>query len=62
MLTCMNVPAGRPPSENPRSKVIPVRLTEDEHALIVRAAQAAGEPVGVWIRTKAVAAAKRAKT
>jgi uncharacterized protein (DUF1778 family) len=48
---------GRPPVENPRNKRVMVNLTDDEHALITEAAE--GQTVGVWIREKAVAAAKR---
>lgn len=50
---------GRPPSDNPRVKVIPIRLADDEHAAIAEAATRAGVPVGTWARDKLLAAAKR---
>lgn len=57
----MSPRTGRPVSDNPHSRVIPIRLTEDQYALIEEAAERAGTRAGVWIREKAVAAAKRAK-
>jgi uncharacterized protein (DUF1778 family) len=52
---------GRPPTDNPRTHVVPVRLSEDEMRLVRSAAETAGETVGAWLRAKAVAAAKRAR-
>lgn len=52
---------GRPPSENPRGKVVSVRLTPDEHAAASAAAQRAGQGLGPWMRDRIVAAAKRAR-
>lgn len=50
---------GRPAAEDPRSKTRGIRFTEAEDALIVEVAHTAGDKPSEWIRTKAVAAAKR---
>ena len=52
---------GRPPVDKPRRNVQSVRLSDDELLDVMNAAEKAGVPVGVWIRDKTVAAAKRAK-
>lgn len=52
---------GRPPSDNPRNNVIPVRLADNEKALIEAAAAKAGVRTGEYIRDRALAAAKRAR-
>ncbi|MGU3438278.1 plasmid mobilization protein [Actinomycetes bacterium M1A6_2h] len=51
---------GRPPSANPADKVVSVRLTAAEHALVATAAAAAGVSISAYLRTKGVAAARRA--
>jgi uncharacterized protein (DUF1778 family) len=51
---------GRPPSDDPRRRIVSIRLTEAEYALVVQAASYNDEPVAVWVRQKATAAAKRA--
>ena len=50
---------GRPPSSNPRSNAVPIRLADDELDAIRAAAQRAGLTVGEWMRSKLLAAAKR---
>lgn len=50
---------GRPPVDNPRKIVRSVHLTDDELATIETAAEQTGKPVTVYIREKALAAAKR---
>lgn len=57
----MSPRTGRPKSENPRNRVMPLRLTEDEHALITAAAGKTGQPASEYVRDAAVAKAKRAK-
>lgn len=52
---------GRPKSANPRSNVHSVRLSDEELALVTRAAEQAGVDLGPWMREKVVAAAKRSK-
>jgi uncharacterized protein (DUF1778 family) len=52
---------GRPPSDNPRSVVLSVRVTADEAARLSKAADAAGVPVTAWIRDRALAAARRTR-
>jgi len=39
---------------------VPVRFTDDERAIVVAAADAAGQSVSTWVREGAVARAKRA--
>jgi hypothetical protein len=50
---------GRPPSDNPRTVVLSVRVTADEAAKLTVAAEAAGVPVTTWLRERGLAAAKR---
>lgn len=52
---------GRPKSDNPRDHVVSVRLTATEHEQCTAAADNTGDSISNWIRTKAVAAAKRSK-
>jgi len=51
---------GRPKSENPRGKAVPVRFTADERAAVQAAADAAGLSLSAWVRERAVASARRA--
>jgi uncharacterized protein (DUF1778 family) len=51
---------GRPKSDNPRGKVVPVRFTDDEQAAVQAAADAAGQSLSTWVRERAIASAKRA--
>jgi len=51
---------GRPPLENPRSKMVNTRMTQREYALVAEAAEASGLRVAEYVRVKALAAAKRA--
>ncbi|QFP96644.1 ribbon-helix-helix DNA binding domain protein [Gordonia phage Denise] len=53
-------PRGRPVSTNPKANVTSVRLTDEEHRLCQKAADAAGQTLGAWMRAKVVNAAKRA--
>lgn len=57
----MSPRTGRPKSANPRTNAIPIRLADDELALIRSAADKAGLSAGEWMRDKLIAAAKRAK-
>jgi uncharacterized protein (DUF1778 family) len=57
----MSPRTGRPPSDNPRTKVVPLRFTPDEWQAIYDAAERAGKNAGSWMREKLNAAAKRAK-
>ena len=50
---------GRPKSDNPRTNAIPIRLADDELAQLRAAAELAGVTVGEYVRSKALAAAKR---
>ncbi len=50
---------GRPPSNNPRTKMINVRLTEDEYMCLFPAAQAAGVTISEYVRSHALAAARK---
>lgn len=52
---------GRPKVDNPRDHVVSVRLTATEREQCAAAADNAGDSISNWIRTKAVAAAKRSK-
>lgn len=52
---------GRPKVDNPRDHVVSVRLTATEHEQCTAAADNAGDSISNWIRTKAIAAAKRSK-
>lgn len=52
---------GRPLSNDPRVEVFSVRLTRDEATLLRFAAGRAGLPIGVYVRERALAAAKRVK-
>jgi uncharacterized protein (DUF1778 family) len=45
---------GRPPSANPRSITVRYRVTADEHAAIVKAAEAAGQTVTDYARDRAL--------
>lgn len=47
--------------ENPRKNVQSVRLSDDELLAVMAAAEKASQGVGVWMREKVVAAAKRAR-
>jgi predicted HicB family RNase H-like nuclease len=55
----MTPPAGRPKSDRPRSKVVPVRFDETGHAAVAAAAKAAGKTLSTYIADAALAAAKR---
>lgn len=57
----MNPRTGRPPSDNPRSHMVTLRLTDEEYALVRVAAERTGEGIGVWARGRLLAAAKRAR-
>jgi uncharacterized protein (DUF1778 family) len=52
---------GRPPidAEKRRGAPIPVRFTDEERELVEAAAAADGVSLSMWIRARAVAAAKR---
>ena len=50
---------GRPKSDNPRTNAVPIRLSDDELAQLRAAAELAGVTVGEYVRSKALAAAKR---
>jgi uncharacterized protein (DUF1778 family) len=50
---------GRPPSDNPRTKMVNVRLTEDEYMCLFPAAQAAGVTISEYVRSHALAAARK---
>jgi len=53
-----NLNGGRPPKyDRPMGVRVGVLLTESQHARIAQAAEAAGKPVGEWIRETALAAA-----
>lgn len=52
---------GRPKSDNPRSNVHSIRLSDDELLAVMQAAEKAGLDVGPWMREKVLAAAKRAR-
>lgn len=57
-----NAKMGRPPIDNPRTVARHIRLTPDEDALITAAAErAGGQNIADWMRTKLIAAAKRAR-
>ncbi len=56
----MTPPAGRPKSDRPRSKVVPVRYATDGHELISEAADAEGKTLSTFIHDASLAAAKRA--
>ena len=49
---------GRPPSENPRTHRIPVRVHDAEREAIEAAARRAGMPVAQWLREVAMGAAR----
>jgi hypothetical protein len=57
----MNPTLGRPPIDNPRTRTAVARLTDDEYATLAAAASKAGLPLGVWMRQRLLAAAKRAR-
>ena len=57
----MNPRTGRPKAENPRERMVTARLTETEHGLVTAAAQKAGQPLGLWMRERLLAAARRAR-
>jgi hypothetical protein len=57
----MSPRTGRPPSDNPHTRVVSVRLTEAEYAGAVTAASKAGKGLGPWMRDRIVNAAKRAR-
>jgi hypothetical protein len=57
----MSPRTGRPPSDNPRVNVIPVRFTDAEVAVLKAAAEKVGAKAGEYIREKALAAAKRSR-
>lgn len=52
---------GRPKVDNPRDHVVSVRLTAAERELCAAAADNADDSLSNWVRTRAVAAAKRSK-
>ncbi len=49
---------GRPPTANPRTMAIPLRVSAAEHAAIVKAAKANRTTVSGFIRAAALAAAR----
>lgn len=53
---------GRPalPKKEKRWKFISTRISQDEYREIVQAAKESGMPKATWVRTKLVAAARRA--
>lgn len=53
-------PVGRPKSEDPRGKAVPIRFTVEERAAVQAAADAAGQSLSAWVRSRAVASARRA--
>jgi hypothetical protein len=55
-------PVGRPalPTKEKRWKFISCRISQDEYKEIVAAAKKTGMPKARWVRTKIVAAARRA--
>ncbi|HJQ00098.1 MAG TPA: hypothetical protein VJ851_00730 [Jatrophihabitans sp.] len=57
----MSPRTGRPPSGNPRTHAVPIRLTDDELTELKTAADRAGMKTGEYIRQKALAAAKRSR-
>jgi uncharacterized protein (DUF1778 family) len=57
----MSPRTGRPPSEDPRSVVLSLRLTTAESEALREAADRAGQPVTVFVRERALAAAKRTR-
>lgn len=52
---------GRPPSDNPRTHMVTLRLTDDELAACKAAADKAGQSIGPWARGRILAAAKRGR-
>ncbi len=52
---------GRPPSEDPRSVVLSLRLTAAESEALWDAAERAGQTVTVFVRERALVAAKRTR-
>lgn len=62
--TMSNTPGkvGRPalPKREKRWKFVSARISQDEYREIVQAAKEAGIPRARWIRTKLIAAARRA--
>ncbi len=57
----MSPRTGRPPSDNPRTNVVPVRYADDEMKILKAAADKAGLRTGEYIRKKSLAAARRAR-
>jgi uncharacterized protein (DUF1778 family) len=55
----MSPRTGRPPSDNPRTEILRIRLAANELAVIVAAAEQAGQTIADWARTELDAAAKR---
>lgn len=56
----MSPRTGRPPSDDPRRRLISIRLTDSEYELVTRAASYKDVPLAVWVRERVLAAAKRA--
>ena len=54
-----NARIGRPPLANPRTRAIPIRLTDDEIETLRAAARRRGIPVSHLIRHAALEAARR---
>ena len=52
---------GRPPAEDPRNRVISVRLTQGEYEAVKDAANRYDLPLSEWCRARLVAAARRAR-
>lgn len=59
IVSVMSPRTGRPPSDNPRKVGLALRLTADEEALLREAASKAEQPVTIYVREKALAAARR---
>ncbi|PPH51214.1 DUF1778 domain-containing protein [Rathayibacter sp. AY1E1] len=53
---------GRPPAADPLAAPISLRFTASERELVERAAAAESKTLARYVRDKAVAAAKRART
>jgi uncharacterized protein (DUF1778 family) len=53
--------AGRPKNSDDRARhrIIPVRMNAEEHALLVRAAQARGLQLSPWLRSEMLTLAKK---
>jgi hypothetical protein len=54
----MSPRTGRPPSDNPRRNAVPVRLNDEELAVVKAAAEEVETPVGTWARDALLNAVK----